>query len=75
MSYDEKTEAGCSWCEKRIDLNCDDYTVRLGDELHADCAKEWDNEHGGEHDHGPTEAELTAMNGNRLNGGLRANRV
>lgn len=40
MSYD-KAEAVCPICEKIIWLALD-YEVRDGEELHVECAKEWD---------------------------------
>lgn len=45
MSYDTKMEAECHWCQRWVCLGVD-YEVRLGNEMHPECAKEWDAEFG-----------------------------
>jgi len=45
MSFDGKSEVKCAWCSTWVCLGLD-YEIRLGDEMHTACAKEWDAEHG-----------------------------
>ena len=45
MSFDGKSEVKCAWCSTWVCLGLD-YEIRLGDEMHTACAKEWDEEHG-----------------------------
>ncbi len=45
MSYDI-AETKCSWCDRWIWLSLMAHEIRLGDPIHAECAKEFDAEHG-----------------------------